>query len=167
MHSWPLRKDTHVHIYTQACTYTLTGVGHRSLTEGCSLAEWSAALPDLHVKQAALTPPLLHPPLFLMSSSSLHQPPPPPSQSFLLFPPQSFSGLVWCLGVTAAFLTFSLQKHLHYSPHSEWMLTQTKKAQCAVYSSSHSAFRLAWASACWAYAPRHHNNHNKHNKRGI
>lgn len=79
-------------------------------TEGCSLTEWSAALPDLHVKQAALTPPLLHPRLFLMPSSSLH--PRPPSQSFLLFPTQSFSGPVWCLDATAAFLTFSLWTHL-------------------------------------------------------
>lgn len=61
-------------------------------TEGCSLVEASAALPDLHVKQAVLSPPLLHPHRFFMSSSSQR----PPSQSLisLSVPHRSFDILV-------------------------------------------------------------------------
>lgn len=49
----------------------------------CSLMEWSAAFPDLHVKQAALTPPLLHP--SLSHVVILSAPPPPSSVILTLF----------------------------------------------------------------------------------
>lgn len=128
MHSGLLPKDPLMHINTQVCVcvYALSGAGHRSQTEGFSLAQCSAALPDLHVKQVALTPPLLHSPLFLMSSSSLQ--PRPPSQS--LHNPAPVELDIWML----------LQPCCT-CPNSKLVLTQTKnRAQCAAYSNIHSAF---------------------------
>lgn len=72
------RTRTHAHTHRGVCLLEF------ATTEGCSLVESSAALPDLHLKQATLAPPLLHPHRFFMSSSSRC----PPPQSLLLFPLQ-------------------------------------------------------------------------------
>lgn len=165
MHSWLL---IYTFTHRRVCVCALTGVGHRAPTEGRSIAEWSAALPDLHVKQAALTPPLLHPRLFVMSSSPLH--PRPHLNHSYPFPPWILlrSSLLtsWRYRTLSPFLSlfffFFKTPALVYTqinPHPKG----------SVYSLQYRplSLHLAWASACCAYAHRHHNNHNKHNRRGI
>ena len=116
--------------------------GHGAPSEGRSLTEWSAALPDLHVKQAALTPPLLHSCLFphvvILSA------PPPPISIILTLSPSIHTGLVLCLDVTAASLSFFLSLSLRFLNHLHQSQQQTKqmhkKALSAFYSIVHSAF---------------------------
>lgn len=137
MHCWLLSKDTHVYIYTQM--WMCTGWnGHGAPSEGRSLTEWSAALPDPHVKQAALTPPLLHSCLFphvvILSA------PPPPISIILTLSPSIHTGLVLCLSVTAASLSFSLSPYLYHLHQSQQQTKQMhKKALSAFYSIVHSA----------------------------
>ena len=138
--------------------------GHGAPSEGRSLTEWSAALPDLHVKQAALTPPLLHSCLFphvvILSA------PPPPISIILTLSPSIHTGLVLCLDVTAASLSFFLSLSLRFkspAPVSTTNQTDAQKGSECILQYRPLSLRLA----CWAYAHRHHNNHNKHNRRGT